>query len=152
MCEFSLPWFVLNLPPASHRLGWASGLRFGGGVLRLPRCNVTRSRLGGMDGDAGFVIHLLRPGIMTARSGTPLPCQSKTGSLGVTLAPWTAAQRCERDLTATCSKQRITLREAYALLAEDERTPEKLVEAAERVAEERKRMKRLEHEETTAMM
>ena len=50
------------------------------------------------------------------------------------------------------SKQRITLREAYALLAEDERTPEKLVEAAERVAEERKRMKRLEHEETTAMM
>jgi len=50
------------------------------------------------------------------------------------------------------SKQRKTLREAYALLAEDERTPEKLIEAAEQIAEERKRMKRREHEETTPMM
>ena len=50
------------------------------------------------------------------------------------------------------SKQRKTLREAYALLAEDERTPEKLIQAAEQIAEERKRMKRRDHEETTPVM
>ena len=50
------------------------------------------------------------------------------------------------------SKQRATLREAYALLAKDQRTPENLVEAAEKIAEERKRMKRSEHEAKTPMM
>ena len=50
------------------------------------------------------------------------------------------------------SKQRATLREAYALLAKDQRTPENLVEAAEKIAEERKRMKRSEYEAKTPMM
>jgi len=61
-------------------------------------------------------------------------------------------RRCINPALSRYSKQRKTLREAYALLAEDERTPEKLIQAAEQIAEERKRMKRREHEETTPVM
>lgn len=50
------------------------------------------------------------------------------------------------------SRQRATLREAYALLAENDRTPEKLIEAAERIAEARKQQKQAQAEDAGAMM
>ena len=50
------------------------------------------------------------------------------------------------------SKQRATLREAFAVLAENERTPENLVKAAEDIALERSRMKKAPFEQEAPMM